>query len=1086
MADAGEIKARVVIEYDGSGIDAAKEDLAKLAELAGGIGGGEGGIGDAIAAMGDQFAEGTKGASEFADSIGAIEEPLRSGEAAVSELNDALDEHQQAIGETGAAYEALQEPLGTTVSMLEESAPPMLQIAENAQKMSAPLADAGDNFAQLQDSLSQTVPMLPQFASSLHDVSEAFDPRQFGLDTFAENMSVFQDALQNPTPFSMIGQYLQETGQTWDDFNSSIGADNVSVLHDMAQNANVAGESLNSLNTNAQETGQAFSGSKEETQAFTEQYNALGGAAQDAGKSIEDVGSTVEDLGSTTEKAGGIFSSIFGEGGFLGSVGEGVGGFFGSIGNGLGGIMQGFDSLARPLFAAQMIGQMASSFGSYIYSANLAAEGPNASNPASFTSQVNQLGAGISQGGNQFAVGFGAGLNPSINAWNNENNQNGGGSDFWGGIGRFLGGATGGAGDVLEVLGGSLLAGLSFGNAGMMQTGTNWENSGMQGLVNMYDAANGLPLQYPGTPSYAGATPFERMALSNWGAQPGGMTADQQNVAADWQYFNGMPQGGAPSGPIVSRYTSSGANAYTEPQGFSGAMQDVGNFFSGLGQDFMKIWNPTNDSFTPTSYSGGCFAAGTPILLADGSEKPIEQLQVGDQVLARDGMKTIATTVLKLITPPARVVYALKFSNGATLTLTNSHPISTPEGWKALSVEHARMENPDLPVSPLQISDFVYTVDGARSLVSIEEKPEQPIYNITVGKPHTFFANGIVVHNKVGVESANLGQQAADQFQGITLPHMDLGGMASSLASSFSGIQLPHLDLGSMGSSLAGAFGGIQLPHLDLGSIGSSLGSAFSGIQLPHLDLGSMASSLGGAFSGIQLPHLDLGNIGASLAGAFSGITLPPIPNFGSMIQGALGGMFSGISLPPIPDVGAMIQGALGGMFSGISLPPIPDIGGMIQGALGGIFSGIQLPSIPDIGGMINGAIGGIFSSVHMPQIPDFGSMINGAISGIFSSIHMPAIPGFASGIEGFSGGLAMVGESGPELVSLPSGSSVYPLTMGSGVGSSSPISLGGGGSSGGVQTANIIVQLDSQQLISLMGVSLMQTINVSTGKRSW
>jgi DNA-binding transcriptional MerR regulator len=39
-----------------------------------------------------------------------------------------------------------------------------------------------------------------------------------------------------------------------------------------------------------------------------------------------------------------------------------------------------------------------------------------------------------------------------------------------------------------------------------------------------------------------------------------------------------------------------------------------------------------------------------------------------------------------------------------------------------------------------------------------------------------------------------------------------------------------------------------------------------------------------------------------------------------------------------------------------------------------------------------------------------------------------PRVPGFAGGVENFSGGLALVGERGPELVNLPSGSSVTPL----------------------------------------------------------
>ena len=36
-------------------------------------------------------------------------------------------------------------------------------------------------------------------------------------------------------------------------------------------------------------------------------------------------------------------------------------------------------------------------------------------------------------------------------------------------------------------------------------------------------------------------------------------------------------------------------------------------------------------------------------------------------------------------------------------------------------------------------------------------------------------------------------------------------------------------------------------------------------------------------------------------------------------------------------------------------------------------------------------------------------------------------IPGFAAGVQNFGGGLAVVGERGPELVNLPRGSSVIP-----------------------------------------------------------
>src|SRR3990167_2754340 len=73
--------------------------------------------------------------------------------------------------------------------------------------------------------------------------------------------------------------------------------------------------------------------------------------------------------------------------------------------------------------------------------------------------------------------------------------------------------------------------------------------------------------------------------------------------------------------------------------------------------------------------------------------------------------------------------------------------------------------------------------------------------------------------------------------------------------------------------------------------------------------------------------------------------------------------------------------------------------------------------------------------------LKDFKIMVNGIISGINIMIRgfnrlpkqirfgvtIPEIPKLAKGINSFAGGLAMVGERGPELVNLPRGSSVIP-----------------------------------------------------------
>lgn len=74
------------------------------------------------------------------------------------------------------------------------------------------------------------------------------------------------------------------------------------------------------------------------------------------------------------------------------------------------------------------------------------------------------------------------------------------------------------------------------------------------------------------------------------------------------------------------------------------------------------------------------------------------------------------------------------------------------------------------------------------------------------------------------------------------------------------------------------------------------------------------------------------------------------------------------------------------------------------------------------------------------------GAAVRGFASGIgggSSESKPPAprkIPGFASGVRNFSGGLALVGEKGPELVNLPAGSDVIPNHDLSGLGKMQPI----------------------------------------------
>jgi RHS repeat-associated protein len=147
-----------------------------------------------------------------------------------------------------------------------------------------------------------------------------------------------------------------------------------------------------------------------------------------------------------------------------------------------------------------------------------------------------------------------------------------------------------------------------------------------------------------------------------------------------------------------------------------------------------------------------CFVAGTPVLMADGSEKPIERIQVGETVLAwNEGTKQIfSTKVVKALHHEEKVqtLFDVELEDGRRFTVNNTHPMYVVED-----------------------GDFVFTDELAARFakgepVTFQDSRNQPLkiaslrmhrlvcktYNLHVEgqgeKGHTYYANGILVHNR--------------------------------------------------------------------------------------------------------------------------------------------------------------------------------------------------------------------------------------------------------------------------------------------------------------------------------------------------
>ena len=137
---------------------------------------------------------------------------------------------------------------------------------------------------------------------------------------------------------------------------------------------------------------------------------------------------------------------------------------------------------------------------------------------------------------------------------------------------------------------------------------------------------------------------------------------------------------------------------------------------------------------------GGCFPAGTGIATPQG-RKAIEELAAGDEVLSVDSQGRTVRTLVKTIFVNKSPLLKIETQEGRLLT-TRDHPVSLGEGrfrsagdLKA-GDQITRWENDRL------IAGKILRVDSwaGKGLV----------FNLEVDGPHTFIAEGIIVHNKGG------------------------------------------------------------------------------------------------------------------------------------------------------------------------------------------------------------------------------------------------------------------------------------------------------------------------------------------------
>jgi len=168
-------------------------------------------------------------------------------------------------------------------------------------------------------------------------------------------------------------------------------------------------------------------------------------------------------------------------------------------------------------------------------------------------------------------------------------------------------------------------------------------------------------------------------------------------------------------------------------------------------------------TITPPYAEPTCFTADTLITMADGSTKHISAIRRGDIVKSSECDKCgnvhgNEVTDIEITPIGSRLLYGF---NGAEPFVSEEHPLMTPEGWGSINVNTFREKEPSTydavmeenggHLVDINVGTTLVTEDGEMKIESWlpqEREPELQLYNLGLSGNHTYYANGILVHNK--------------------------------------------------------------------------------------------------------------------------------------------------------------------------------------------------------------------------------------------------------------------------------------------------------------------------------------------------
>ena len=140
----------------------------------------------------------------------------------------------------------------------------------------------------------------------------------------------------------------------------------------------------------------------------------------------------------------------------------------------------------------------------------------------------------------------------------------------------------------------------------------------------------------------------------------------------------------------------------------------------------------------------GCILSGTRITLADGTTKPIESLNVGDQLQGHNGVGVILAK--SKFSQREDTMYSI---NKGEAFFTVEHPILTTQGWKSVDATVTSAVGDTIIVGSLAVGDVLLLAGGKElTVTSIDKKPLTngvDAYNLSLTGDGSFIAQGFIM-----------------------------------------------------------------------------------------------------------------------------------------------------------------------------------------------------------------------------------------------------------------------------------------------------------------------------------------------------